>query len=419
MQNLLIAILTSALALSSAVAQVDAPMVIVEAEDYAEMHGLQVIQRAEASGGRTVSYWEDPGTWIDLRFDLPVAGEYLISIRYALNWADTRRVVLLGGDELGEVELQGTGSWGDFETITLPFEPLELPAGSVTLRLLNRDSRGLSLDWAAMHAPEAPLADHALSADEREEVMRRVTEAAGPETRQVLDFGEVQMHATTAGGPAWARVGEHLLVSARAPGSEAPTILQRQTDHHQIAAMGGGQNEETLLIAITDGASLHLVALTDGTGELALPAPVIGDGGMRVVRARLSDGEDLHLPDGPWREETDYLETGGLHISAAPGMIVGPWDERGLEPELLLQTIECAGGNVGVVRFSPRWGTEKPHVGLESTEDGCVAREAMQRYPTLATFYDEGMFDLQIAADGTVAFHDLRSGESLVLRDGR
>jgi hypothetical protein len=90
----------------------EAPVVTVEAEDYAEISGLRVIERIEASGGLTVSYWEDPGTWLDLEFDLPVAGQYLISFRYSLNWPDTRRIVLLDGAELGEVELDTTGSWG-------------------------------------------------------------------------------------------------------------------------------------------------------------------------------------------------------------------------------------------------------------------------------------------------------------------
>lgn len=411
-----------ALALCCAGAQTEAarsaPVVTVEAEDGAAMEGLRVIERAEASGGLTVSYWEDPGTWLDLRFDLPAAGEYLISLHYALNWNDTRRVVLLDGEELGEVRLPGTGSWGDFETITLPLGPLELPEGPVTLRLLNRDSRGLSLDRVTLHAPEAPLADYPLNDEQRDELMRRVVEAVGPDTRRILDFGRVELHATRAGGPARARVGEHLLATADAPAAGQGVFLRRQTAHHQVAVISGEPGEARLLVAITDGVSLHLVALVDEGAEIALPAPVLGAGGMRVVSARGADGESLHLPAGQWGHHTDHIEAGGLHISAEPGMTLCPWDERAPGPDLALQTVACAGWHVGAARFSERWGMERPRVGLQITERGCVVREVARRHSTLAAFYDEGMFDLRIDAGGRIAFEDLGSGETVVLREG-
>lgn len=406
-----------AVALPCAFAQADdpeAPLVLVEAEDYAEMHGLRVIERPEASGGLTVSYWEDPGSWLDLRFDLPVAGEYLISLRYALNWPDTRRIVLLDGEELGEVQFESTGSWGDFETITLPFGPVELPAGEVTVRLLNRDSRGFSLDWMALHAPEAPLADHPLSMEERADLRRQAVDAVGPGAEQLLHLGEVQFHAREAGGPAWALVAGHLLLTTGGPTDGQATVLRHETGHHQIALL---QNGGRLLVAITDGATLHLVALADDAAQFSLPGPLLSAEGVRIVRARAHD-EGLHLPAGEWSHETDYLEAGGLHISAAPAMIVRPWDEQGLAPEIGLQTVRCEAGHVAVARFATRWGTEHPGVGLETTDAGCVVRETAERHPTLATFYGEGMFDLRIAPDGKLTFDDLRSGETILLREG-
>lgn len=115
--------------------------------------GLQVVERGVASGGRAVSFWEDRGGWLDLRLDLPQAGEYSMTLRYALAADDTRRVVLIEGEEVGEFDLPGTGGWSAFVTVTAPLEPMELPAGEVVLRLLNRDSNGLCLDWLELHAP--------------------------------------------------------------------------------------------------------------------------------------------------------------------------------------------------------------------------------------------------------------------------
>ena len=405
------------LALNSAVAQNDgdAPVVIVEAEEYAEISGLRVIERMEASGGLTVSYWEDPGTWLDLEFDLPVAGEYLISLRYALNWPDTRRVVLLDGAELGEVELATTGSWGDFETITLPFGPLQLPDGTVTLRVLNRDSRGLSLDWVAMHASDAPLADLPLGAEEQERLERLLVEAVGPQAQCILDFGEVQLHGTVPGGPAWANVSGHLLMTSGNVTDGRGEVTSHETEHNRIALLDG---EAGLLVAITDGTNLHLLALLEEAEQIALPAPVMSAEGVRTVRARAGD-EYLHLPAGEWQQEADHFEAGGMHITAVPGMIVRPWGTDRLAPGLLLETVEFGERAIGIARYATRWGPEQPRAGLEITGAGAIAREVARRYPTLATFYGEGIFDLRIAPDGGMTFVDLRSGETVTLRQGR
>ncbi|MFP4249353.1 MAG: carbohydrate-binding protein [Armatimonadota bacterium] len=423
MRALLAATAMMVLAPCSVVTHADderAAVVTVEAEDYADMHGLRVIERAEASDSRTVSYWEEPGSWLDVEFDLPVAGSYVISIRYALNWPDTRRAVLLDDNELGEVELETTGSWGDFETVTLPFEPLELPAGKVTVRVLNRDSRGLSLDWVAMHAPEAPLADRHLGAEERAELRGRVVEVVGPGARRILDRGEVELHAARAGGPAWADVSGHLLAAGGMQGEARGAIMRRSTEHHQIALVGEGAGGDGLVIAITDGTSLHLVRPAGDSSAMPLPAPVLSAEGMRIVTARAPDHGALHLPAGDWQERTDHLEAGGMHITVAPGMTVRPWDDRGLAPELALEMAECGGaGHVGVARFSPRWGGEQPRVTLERDGEDCVIRESVERHPTLAAFYGEGMFDLRITPEGRITFDDIRSGETVVLREGR
>ncbi|MGI5820275.1 MAG: hypothetical protein ACOX9R_19485 [Armatimonadota bacterium] len=112
--------------------------------------GLRVVRRDLASGGRTMSFWEDHGGWLDLRFDLPRAGEYQLRLHYALSHDSTRRVVLVNGEEVGEFELPGTGDWDTFVEATVAPGPLTLPAGEVVVRLLNRDSVGLSLDWMAL-----------------------------------------------------------------------------------------------------------------------------------------------------------------------------------------------------------------------------------------------------------------------------
>jgi hypothetical protein len=281
--------------------------------------------------------------------------------------------------------------------------------------VLNRDSRGLSLDWAAMHAPDAPLADLPLGAEDQERLRQRVAEAVGAEVQILLDYGEVQLHGTVPGGPAWANVGGHLLMTAgNVTGGRGEAALHA-TAHHRVAVLHG---EAGVLVAITDGANLHLLALLEEPGQVALPAPVMSADGVRTVRARAGE-EHLHLPDGEWREEADHIQAGGVHITAAPGMVMRPWGAGRIAPELLLETLESGERAIGIARYATRWGPEQPRAGLEVTRDGAIAREVAQRYPTLAAFYGEGIFDLTVTPDGGMTFSDLRSGETIELREGR
>ncbi len=112
--------------------------------------GMRVVTRERASGGAAVSFWEDHDGWLDLEIDVPRQGDYRLALGYALMHDSTCRVVFVDGEEVGEFELEGTGSWDIFETATPMAAPLTLPDGQIVLRLLNRDSGGLALDWVAL-----------------------------------------------------------------------------------------------------------------------------------------------------------------------------------------------------------------------------------------------------------------------------
>lgn len=109
----------------------------LEAENWSAQGGgaLRVIDRPEASGGRTVSYWEEPGPWLELAFETREAADVLISLGYALAWPEARRRVLVDGRPVGEAVLADTGSWGTFAVATLPFAPLPLAPGRHVVRI--------------------------------------------------------------------------------------------------------------------------------------------------------------------------------------------------------------------------------------------------------------------------------------------
>ena len=112
------------LALCCCTAHAQLPTITVEAEDYTEVTGgtVRVLDRPEASGGKCVSYWEEPGVAVSVEFEVEQAGQYCLTLRYACNWENTRRRIALDGQVppgLENVLLPGTGSWADFKPVTV------------------------------------------------------------------------------------------------------------------------------------------------------------------------------------------------------------------------------------------------------------------------------------------------------------
>ena len=162
-----------AMALAASVAWAELPTITVEAEAYTEVTGgaVRVLSRGGASGGKHVSYWEEPGVAVTVAFEVAEAGDYCLTLKYSLNWDDTRRSIALDGEAvpgLENVTLPGTGGWDYFSAITVAGPEggrvrLPLTAGAHTLTLTNVDSRGLGWDAALLHDPALLVADAPLS----------------------------------------------------------------------------------------------------------------------------------------------------------------------------------------------------------------------------------------------------------------
>ena len=54
----------------------------VEAEDYDAMEGIQTEQTMDEGGGLNVG-WIDAGDWLSYEVEIPIEGEYSLSVRYA------------------------------------------------------------------------------------------------------------------------------------------------------------------------------------------------------------------------------------------------------------------------------------------------------------------------------------------------
>lgn len=387
----------------------------VEAENWAAQGGgtVQVIDRAEANGGKTVSYWEDPGPWLELAFDVPAGGEYLVSLRYSLVWPDTRRDLSIDGNPLGCVTLTGTGAWDAFRIATPDLPPLRLAPGRHLLRITNPDSRGLSLDWVALHAPDVLLADRKLSPEESAQLEMSVRAGIAARGDAALKHRQVEFGFSEAGHVVFAKVGACLLAAA----SDARTQRAQWTWHtvaqHRLAVVRGPKDGQ-LAVWITDGMNFFVVVRSRVEADFALPAPLVSADGLRTVEATTGDGERLLLSEAGPSRESRYLSMGGVHITAAPGLTISSLsgDDPAI-PDLRLRLEPWQGMFIGAARFSTRWGTDRPEIGTEFSKEFFVVSETAERFPTLARFYGEGLFDLVFEPDGSAGFVDLQTGETL------
>jgi hypothetical protein len=389
----------------------DAPVLVrMEAERWSAQGGgeVQVLDRPEASGGKTVSYWESPGVWLEVRLDLPQAGAYRLSLRYALSWPDTRRQVLLDGQPVGEITLPGTDGWGTFATLTTPLRLPALAAGPHTLRLLNADSRGLSLDWIALHSEGVFIADRPLGPEEYAALLAHFRPSP---PAAYLQAGEVRVEFGADGQARLAQIGD-VVLGAELPAGPALPVRLLTVGSLRAAVCGEAKQ---LTVWVTEGRNLYVARRADDSRPLRLPGPVAGPERLRLVTGRTGAGEGLSFAPGEPTRDVEHLLMGGLHLTTSPALRLGPWgDPVHGAPTAELPLQPTSAGCVGAARLSRRWGADEPAISVGVAGTKVTVREAAHRYPTLALFYGEGLFDLEFTRTGAM-FTEAASGARVTL----
>lgn len=118
--------------------------VLIEAEDYFEMYGLQTESTMDIGGGQNIG-WIDNGDWAGYNVDIPSAGTYTINYRVASqNGSGQIQLEQFGGgDVYGSVNVPSTGGWQTWATIS---HTVDLNEGQQQLALAF-PSGGLNLNW--------------------------------------------------------------------------------------------------------------------------------------------------------------------------------------------------------------------------------------------------------------------------------
>ncbi|MCC9065517.1 beta-1,3-glucanase family protein [Flavobacterium piscisymbiosum] len=119
--------------------------VLIQAEDYSAMSGIQVEATTDTGGGSNVGYTET-GDWLAYNsINFPTTGSYLIEYRVASGVTGGRLSSDLNGGTivLGNVDIPNTGGWQNWQTVS---QTVNVNAGTYNFGIYIQNT-GMNINW--------------------------------------------------------------------------------------------------------------------------------------------------------------------------------------------------------------------------------------------------------------------------------
>ncbi|MEP6930083.1 MAG: carbohydrate-binding protein [Flavobacterium sp.] len=119
--------------------------VLIQAEDYASMSGIQVEATTDTGGGSNVGYTET-GDWLAYNsINFPTTGSYLIEYRVASGITGGKLSSDLNGGTilLGNVDVPNTGGWQNWQTVS---QTVNVNAGTYNFGIYIQNT-GMNINW--------------------------------------------------------------------------------------------------------------------------------------------------------------------------------------------------------------------------------------------------------------------------------
>jgi len=131
------------------------PIGVIQAEDYAQMDGIQIEATTDVGGGENVGYI-DPGDWMTYAVNIPVSGNYTINYRVASFTGGSFQFEQAGGDVVyGQVNVLATGNWQSWQTIS---HTVNLSAGQQNFALASLGG-AWNINWFEIINNNQPIVD--------------------------------------------------------------------------------------------------------------------------------------------------------------------------------------------------------------------------------------------------------------------
>jgi Carbohydrate binding module (family 6)/Ricin-type beta-trefoil lectin domain-like/Secretion system C-terminal sorting domain len=121
------------------------PSILIQAENYANMNGIQTEATTDVDGGLNVGY-ADTGDWmVYSAINFPTTGSYLIEYRVAsaVNGAIISADLNAGSIVLGALNIPNTGAWQNWTTIS---HTVNVNAGTYNFGIFIQSS-GVNINW--------------------------------------------------------------------------------------------------------------------------------------------------------------------------------------------------------------------------------------------------------------------------------
>jgi hypothetical protein len=136
--------------------------VLIQAENYSAMNGIQVEATTDTGGGSNVGY-TDTGDWMAYNIiNFPTTGSYLIEYRVASAVSGGKVSSDLNGGTtlLGAVDVPNTGGWQNWQTVS---QTVNVNAGTYNFGLYIQNT-GMNINWIKITKVGAGLAAKTSSA---------------------------------------------------------------------------------------------------------------------------------------------------------------------------------------------------------------------------------------------------------------
>ncbi|MBP1222530.1 carbohydrate-binding protein [Flavobacterium sp. 1355] len=140
--------------------------VLIEAESYANMSGIQTEATTDTGGGLNVGY-ADTGDWMSYNtINFPTSGSYLIEYRVAsgVSGAVISSDLSAGAIQLGSVNIPNTGGWQNWQTVS---QTVNVNAGTYNFGIYIQNT-GVNLNWFRITKTASALAAKTASTDKIE-----------------------------------------------------------------------------------------------------------------------------------------------------------------------------------------------------------------------------------------------------------